>query len=78
MTAKNDVTGDDIKSKISNNNFRDNFDKIFKTEFIKCKKWIGLTDKEYELMAEKYVTNYFFDTLKYAHAIEQTLKEKNK
>jgi len=41
------------------------------------REWQGLTDKEYETMAEKYVTNYFFDTLKYAKAIEAKLKEKN-
>jgi cytochrome c5 len=41
------------------------------------REFIGLTDEEYEAMAEKYVTNYFFDTLKYAKAIEAKLKEKN-
>ena len=41
------------------------------------REWQGLTDEEYEAMAEKHVTNYFFDTLKYAHAIEAKLKEKN-
>jgi hypothetical protein len=41
------------------------------------REWQGLTDEEYEAMAEKYVTNYFFDTLKYARAIEAKLKEKN-
>ena len=41
------------------------------------KEWVGLTDGEYELMAEKYVTNCYFDTLKYAQAIEAKLKEKN-
>jgi len=30
------------------------------------REWMGLTDKEYEAMAEQYVTNYYFDTLKYA------------
>jgi hypothetical protein len=41
------------------------------------KEWHGLTDEEYEAMAEKYVTNCYFDTLKYARAIEQKLKGKN-
>ena len=41
------------------------------------REWQGLTDEEYEAMAEKYVTNCFFDTLKYAKAIETKLKEKN-
>ena len=41
------------------------------------KEWVGLTDEEYELMAEKRVTNYFFNTLDYAHDIETKLKEKN-
>ena len=40
-------------------------------------EWAGLTDEEYELMAEKRVTNYFFNTLDYAHDIEAKLKEKN-
>ena len=40
-------------------------------------EWQGLTDEEYESMAENHVTDYFFDTLKYAHAIEAKLKEKN-
>ncbi len=41
------------------------------------KEWQGLTDEEYEAMAETYVTNCYFDTLKYAKAIEAKLKEKN-
>lgn len=41
------------------------------------RKWQGLTDEEYEAMSEHYVTNCYFDTLKYARAIEAKLKEKN-
>lgn len=41
------------------------------------REWQGLTDKEYEAMAEDYVTNCYFDTLKYARAIEAALKAKN-
>jgi len=41
------------------------------------REWQGLTDDEYEAMAEQYVTNCYFDTLKYARAIEAKLKEKN-
>ncbi len=41
------------------------------------KELVGLTDEEYEAMAEQYVTNCYFDTLKYAHAIEKSLREKN-
>jgi hypothetical protein len=41
------------------------------------KEWVGLTDEEYEAMAEQHVTNCYFDTLKYAKAIEAKLKEKN-
>ena len=41
------------------------------------REWQGLTDEEYEAMAEQYVTNCYFDTLKYAKAIEAKLKEKN-
>lgn len=29
MTAKNDITGDEIKSKVPTDKFRENFDKIF-------------------------------------------------
>ena len=41
------------------------------------REWVGLTEGEYEAMAEQYVTNCYFDTLKYAKAIEAKLKEKN-
>jgi uncharacterized protein YukE len=41
------------------------------------REWQGLTDEEYEATAEQHVTNYYFDTLKYARAIEAKLKEKN-
>ena len=41
------------------------------------KEWVGLTDEEYEAMAEHYVTNCYFDTLEYARAITTKLKEKN-
>lgn len=51
-------------------------------EMINCsydakKEWVGLTDEEYEEMAEQYVTNCYFDTLEYAKNIEAKLKEKN-
>jgi len=41
------------------------------------REWVGLTDNEYEAMAEQYVTNCYFDTLEYAKDIEAKLKEKN-
>ena len=41
------------------------------------REWQGLTDQNYEAMAQKYVTNCYFDTLKYARAIEARLREKN-
>ena len=41
------------------------------------REWVGLTDKEYEAMAEDHVTDCYFDTLMYAKAIEAKLKEKN-
>ena len=41
------------------------------------REWKGLTKEEYEAMAEKCVTNCYFDTLKYARAIEAKLREKN-
>jgi hypothetical protein len=45
--------------------------------WVRKKEWQGLTDEEYEAMAEQYVTNCYFDTLEYAKAIEAKLKEKN-
>jgi hypothetical protein len=41
------------------------------------KEWVGLTNAEYEAMAEEHVTNCYFDTLKYAKAIEAKLKDNN-
>lgn len=41
------------------------------------REWVGLTDEEYEAMAEQYLPNCYFHTLKYAKAIEAKLKEKN-
>jgi hypothetical protein len=41
------------------------------------REWQGLTDEEYEAMAEQYVTNCYFDTLKFARAIEAKLRELN-
>ena len=41
------------------------------------RQWQGLTDEQLEIMAEKYVTNCYFDTLKFARAVEARLKEKN-
>lgn len=46
-------------------------------KWLSKKEWVGLTDDEYESMAEQYVTNCYFDTLEYAKAIETKLKEKN-
>lgn len=42
-----------------------------------ARKWISLTDKDYEAMAEKHVTDCYFDTLKYAKDIEARLRHKN-
>jgi len=41
------------------------------------REWVGLTDEQYEVMAEQHVTNCYFDTLKYAKAIEAKLKDNN-
>ena len=30
MATRNDITGDELKSKLSNKNFEDNFDRIFR------------------------------------------------
>jgi hypothetical protein len=48
-----------------------------KPNYTEPKEWVGLTNEEYEAMAEQHVTNCYFDTLKYAKAIEAKLKEKN-
>ena len=39
--------------------------------------WQDLTDDELESMAEQYVTDCYFDTLKYGQAIQSKLKELN-
>ena len=38
MAAKNDVTGDAIKSKETNQKYRDNYDRIFKKKRVKTKR----------------------------------------
>ena len=53
--------------------YEEEFDDRFDTD----REWKGLTDKEYEALAEKHVTNCYFDTLTYARAVEAKLKEKN-
>ena len=39
MTTKNEVTGDDLKSKANSDAYRDNYDKIFKDKKKGEKKW---------------------------------------
>lgn len=39
--------------------------------------WRGLTGEHYEAMAEQHINNCYFDTLTYARAIENKLKEMN-
>jgi hypothetical protein len=39
--------------------------------------WVSLSDEYLERMAEKYVTNFHFDTLKYGKAIQEWLKRNN-
>ena len=48
-----------------------------KPNYTEPKEWVGLTNEEYEAMAEQHVTNCYFDTLKYAKAIEAKLKDNN-
>ena len=46
MSAKNDITGDDIKSRVATETFRDNFDNIFKkVECKRCGKQLIAGDK---------------------------------
>lgn len=46
MTAKNDITGDEIKNKEISESYRQNFEKIF-----------GVTKKEYKPEEDKSWTN---------------------
>ena len=39
--------------------------------------WASLTNEELEAMAEAYVTDCYFDTLKYGQSIQSKLKELN-
>ena len=39
--------------------------------------WVSLSDEHLEKMAEKYVTNCHFDTLKYGKAIQEWLRRNN-
>lgn len=61
MTAKNDITGDDIKTKAASNNFRDNFDRIFNGQGISEKSEtyiespLSLAEKLIE--AQAYITS---------------------
>ncbi len=36
--SKNDITGDEIRSRIANEHFRTNFDNIFKAGIVECKR----------------------------------------
>lgn len=49
MTAKNDVTGDEIKSKAATNSYREQFDKIFG---VKLPKLIEKDDRGFEKYSE--------------------------
>ena len=49
MTTKNDVTGDDIKSKAVTNSYREQFDKIFG---VKLPKLIEKDDRGFEKYPE--------------------------
>lgn len=78
------MTKDNVTGK--NKDFYDLGKKIFdrlnpqgaiNPKVVEQREWQGLTDAEYEAMAEQYVTNCYFDTLKYAKAIEAKLREKN-
>jgi hypothetical protein len=48
MAAKNDVTGDSIRSKTSSRDYRDNYDKIFRKKKPKAK-----STEKIELRKEK-------------------------
>ena len=39
--------------------------------------WVGLTDEQYSILAEKYTGADGLDEIDFARAIEQALKEKN-
>lgn len=46
--SKNDITGDEIKTKTTSDAYRDNYDKIFR-------KKKGLTDEQVEQIAREFV-----------------------
>lgn len=77
-----------LRARLSQNKFNPDWDAMAvmveeqqrmarRIEELTQREWVGLTNAEYEAMAEQYVTNCYFDTLKYARAIEAKLKEKN-
>lgn len=51
--------------------------KLNETALRPKRPWVVLTDTELESMAEQYVTDCYFDTLKYGQAIQSKLKDKN-
>ncbi len=70
--SKNDITGDDIKSRVSTEAFRNQFDTIFG----KKKEWVGLTDEEVMfLFKEHYHGRITFENV--IDLVEDRLKEKN-
>lgn len=57
MVARNDITGDSIQSKITNDNYRNNYDKIFR------KTDNSLTDKNeyYDILSTEDCFTDFLD-----------------
>ncbi len=68
--SKNDITGDDIKSRVSTEAFRNQFDTIFG----KKKEWVSLTDEEIYENVENANSVLILDIIR---AVEAKLKEKN-
>ena len=50
---------------------------IVPQESIYKREWVGLTDKEYSILAERYTGADGLDCVDYGRAIEAKLKEKN-
>ena len=44
---------------------------------VSVRSWQTVTDAELEELAEKHITNCYFDTLTYARDIEAILKDRN-
>jgi DNA integrity scanning protein DisA with diadenylate cyclase activity len=76
MVSKNSITGDALRTKASNEKYRDNFDKIFaKTEVINLNTWVTVSDTEIKDMTHRDITPWMWQLLR---NFEAELKKRNK